>query len=798
MTALLALVVLVLAWAPPLAAEETRLFAAGELAAWTYPRGLVAVGPAGTRVRRFARTSNAVADMDQYALAAVGEHGTAEHRVWAPSRPAHAGRLADQNLGTWWQPEPTDPLSRWWVEIDLGRAVVASRIRLVFPDTAGARPFAFFSVYVSPGMPLLMSPTQLRFERVGRPVSNNTRSVVELDLRTFDEAGATGDYLVTGDTLDFDMVRFVRFEAAGKTPGAALAEIEVEEVGFNLGTRVTTEDRLERGQEVWGGRAWTSGGRDCANCGKAAAPEGIIDADLAGRFWAIEAGNRGVVDWRQFGNWWGVDLGSVFRIDRLVWVPLVADESPLLYGHEPAKQGQWWYTDFMVSDGTPSRRADPQVEGPYQYVLLTRLANGWPQRHTFDLQFPPRAARFVFWAKPFPQSEGAIVRAAQLFVFHAEGHPARVTLESGDIDLGGAFGVRRVEWDADTPAGTRIEVETQTGNGYQTVTRYFLVNGREVTREGWEAAKERQRGPVAQDTVRDASWSEWSLPHRYSGQEFQSPTPRRWLRLRVSLVSEDPQAMPSLRSLSLAMNSPVISGGLAGRVSPREAGLDALQEFRYVLRPLRPEPRDTGFDEVVIVIPPRAAAAEFVAARVAGRPVAAGAQWRGDSLRVHLPGAAVKRDSVEVVLRARLAQSPSVFDAFVANSGQEGDPQPVAPAAYGADQVFVPQATAAASFVQRLTCPAAFTPNGDGVGDLLHLGFTLVKTDRQPEVRICALDGTVVAGLPPVALAPRARYAWDGRGGDGRLVRPGIYILRIRVPTEARDERVERVVHVAY
>ncbi|MEW6752065.1 MAG: hypothetical protein AB1505_13960 [Candidatus Latescibacterota bacterium] len=88
----------------------------------------------------------------------------------------------------------------------------------------------------------------------------------ELHLRSFDEAAATGDWLITQDTLELAFVRLVRLEASGK----------------------------------------------------AAAPEGLMDADLAGRFWAIEAGNQGVEEWRQFGNWWGVDLGSVFR--TVFWI----------------------------------------------------------------------------------------------------------------------------------------------------------------------------------------------------------------------------------------------------------------------------------------------------------------------------------------------------------------------------------------------------------------------------------------------------------------------------------------------
>ena len=117
-------------------------------------------------------------------------------------------------------------------------------------------------------------------------------------------------------------------------------------------------------------------------------------------------------------------------------------------------------------------------------------------RYLFDFQFEPRALRLLLWRVTRPQQ---FHRASQLFVFHSEGYPVQVELESEDISLGGARSMRFVEWDADLPPGTRIEVETQTGNGFQTLQRYFLVNGKEVTKQAYESAKSRNRGDIVEE-----------------------------------------------------------------------------------------------------------------------------------------------------------------------------------------------------------------------------------------------------------------------------------------------------------
>lgn len=120
------------------------------------------------------------------------------------------------------------------------------------------------------------------------------------------------------------------------------------------------------------------------------------------------------------------------------------------------------------------------------------------------------------------------------------------------------------------------------------------------------------------------------------------------------------------------------------------------------------------------------------------------------------------------------------------------------PEVFGADQVFVPQAVAGESLVRKISHREIFTPNADGANDFYELSFTVVKTDQKPRVRIFSLEGIQVAELQTNSdQSDRMQYLWDGVSAD-RTVSPGVYLVHIEVAADARDEVVQKLVHVAY
>ena len=130
------------------ASGQNLRFAGSDFASWAHPQGLVEVLPQGIKVKRFEQRFNAVANAREFSAKAIGDYGQRFART--PSNQQQADLAGDQDPNTWWQPDPDTPVQLWWLELDLGRSVVADKVRVRFPNREGAKPFNFFSLYVSP------------------------------------------------------------------------------------------------------------------------------------------------------------------------------------------------------------------------------------------------------------------------------------------------------------------------------------------------------------------------------------------------------------------------------------------------------------------------------------------------------------------------------------------------------------------------------------------------------------------------------------------------------------------------
>jgi len=89
--------------------------------------------------------------------------------------------------------------------------------------------------------------------------------------------------------------------------------------------------------------------------------------------------------------------------------------------------------------------------------------------------------------------------------------------------------------------------------------------------------------------------------------------------------------------------------------------------------------------------------------------------------------------------------------------------------------------------------PHPFTPNGDGVNDLLNFSYKLreVVVDRPISVRIYDLAGRMVAELPPLpSRSGEFHQAWDGRDAAGRRVPPGTYVYKLILDIEDEQNKM--------
>lgn len=105
--------------------------------------------------------------------------------------------------------------------------------------------------------------------------------------------------------------------------------------------------------------------------------------------------------------------------------------------------------------------------------------------------------------------------------------------------------------------------------------------------------------------------------------------------------------------------------------------------------------------------------------------------------------------------------------------------------------------------IQDVMMASVFTPNGDGINDELSVRFALLKVlqERPLAVAFYDLSGRLLGqghGVATTGKAGEQIFTWDGRDLDGQAVAPGIYLCRIEVEADDRDNHLTRLVHIAY
>ena len=777
-------IALLLLLASPCLAGELVIDRRAQWREWNIPGGVLDLRADGSlRMVRFAGKHDPMLNMGDFEHE-TRESGTVRGGIRVKSDVGSVGALLDRDESTWWQPDPADGLDNWAVTIDLGRLELVESLRLVFPDTLEVRPMRHFTVFVSEGMPIWDGRDLINYRQVYTTILGNNSRVIDIHLSTKDPIGgisqATGDNLTMTDSLAFRPVQYIRVVPRELTEGAAIAEIEAVSRGENiaLGT-------FGRGGSIRSSKKFQ---RTSVN---------IFDGTVE-KFWLAAAAKAAEREWKVGGQYFEWDLGVAFWLDEIVaysWPPRDLGQTDFLAGSGPIGY------EIELSDGTPISfgPSEERFRGPYDYERLTLVDNqADPRRWIFQHTFEARKTRYIFyhhfnWGRPW----GWGFKFWEIFLY-APGHPAEVTIQSDMISLGGVRNLESISWDAELPAGTDIEVRTKSGDQIGERTLFHDRNGAEVTETRFRSLKTFQRGDTLNVPFEGDDWSQWSEPYKISGESFRSPSPREYIRFRVSLITQDPEQTPIMNSLTLGFDDPLFRSAIQAEVLPREGPVGEWQVYTYTIRSPVFRSGDDGYDGLLLSL---GAPVRDVSVRI-GTEADEEATWEvmGDTLRIRL-SRSILRDPVEVDFSARLLRNPTVINALLTNSEHPGITQGVKPATeVGNDAltVFLPAVSGGADLIVNVsTGTGTVTPNGDGVNDELILTFDLLKVNVAPQVLIFDLAGRLIRTLTG-SVAVQQEVRWDGQDGDGNLVAPGVYLCRIEVEAGVGTRSQTQIVHVAY
>jgi hypothetical protein len=417
--------------------------------------------------------------------------------------------------------------------------------------------------------------------------------------------------------------------------------------------------------------------------------------------------------------------------------------------------------------------------------------------HEFDL-VPTRFIKLLWksWDASNRWASRGFAEELQIF---GQGFPRNLEFSSHIIDLDGPKSLNAVSWAAQVPPGTRLEVRSRSGNEVKNQLTYYDKNGKEVTEKKYGKLIPSFKGPI--DTVRviGADWSAWSKLYAFAGQEFQSPSPRRYAQLQVRMVTDDPAVAPELDELKIEFSEP-ISQRAVSEIFPTQVMPGQESEFSLFFRPLAT--KATGFDRLFLEAPTQM---RFTSAQLNGAPVEVEDETVASGFQVTFPQPLRDNDLVELRFASRIFQQSTPFSLFIQDTrlGAVGR-QRVDPGD-ATDQVESSTNVVSLPVARDLLLNVDFsskvlTPNGDGINDEIAVYTDVVNVLEPRPLRLLLYDlaGRRLAERRQDVQAGTWRIAWDGHDDHGQRVTPGLYLLELHIGGDARDERVRRIVSVVY
>jgi hypothetical protein len=790
--------------------------------AWESPIGVRTVHPDGTVEPRFLRRDiNAALNAGQFRY--ISEGDTLTGGIFAAgSNRELAPLVIDGDADTCWEPELDRPVDDWWIDIDLGRAVIAQRIVVRFAEEGD--PLLKFRVLISDGRITFTQERNREFFRVGlanQPNKTQREFVFELEPQGRVPEGLIGA-----------VAQIVRIQALGsdgprgaEIDSRAYLDLPPEERGaidhFRR-TRAGRQIRVE--QDIYEALPPEEQGsirHYRREHPRLAEVEVIALGDNAVRLTRqpLESRSTGSVARRlrpytdglfstfshmleydplRDENQLQIDLGAKYWLERI----------RLLSPAEPPPAYQIRVSDgalnpdgeliWRLFDERLNREGYLQVEEPFairevRYIDLRRLelvAGNWEKGQLSEIQA------------------------------YGEGYVSEVVMISPLIRLHRSVLFATLSWEGERPRNTRIEVRSRSGDKLLRIPHYYTSDGREISKTSWERRARDDRLPVVIEELPGSDWSNWSGIYHESGQPFKSPSPRRYALFEVRLHSSEPLRAPRIRQLRLHFTPPLTDQAFAELWPVR--GVEPGQEEEFTLY-VQPQfgAGNPGFDRIRL----RSSSAEeleLVSVRSGTesllRQGAGLTLWpgriqveHGDEGALDLVFPAPVEQGILYVIRfrTRIFLGNTLFSAYLAH----GDfPERVQQISAGDATGLAPSqslvAVADLGDVRLLddvaVVPPTFTPNGDGINDRGTIQATIfaVEGAKHLQVEIYDLSGRCLRDLSVARLHPSGqhRVSWDGRDQEGRLVPPGIYAVRLGFATDARLEgtRTMRLVHVVY
>ncbi|MEE3232589.1 MAG: gliding motility-associated C-terminal domain-containing protein [Candidatus Latescibacterota bacterium] len=692
----------------------------------------------------------------------------------AGSNTLTASQVFDGNITTGWQPNSTDP-EQWWIEIDLGQVLPMQQLVLHFDPSQP--PLSFFTVSLSKGENFINNANVI----VEGTLIYNQRKIFSFNKKNLIEIA-----------LDNQLVRVVKI-ASDRYDGTRplLLEIEGKAMGDNIALNL-----VSKGGSV---------NVEADIVAIAGTPTVMFDGDLS-TMWRVNPLAKGSSGGSETFGDYRIDLGAVYPIDSMWLLGEPLGVPPRLrHFYANFLSYKIFFSDGSLSpDGTLSWTELISVPADPQNLLSKRNFN-----HNFD-PFTARYLRLLY-----PTSEGGNIIGGGLstnsvrldglglvseFQIYGDGYPAEVSLRSPVIDLKENWNIETINWLGQFPQGTQLRVRSRTGDNIVEEKHYYDKNGKEVTSARHRKLIPSFRGPIETTLQPGNDWSTWSEDYQTSGSLFNSPSPRQYLQLEIDLLSDKAETALALSELSIEYTAPLAREAI-GEIHPKITTAGQEQSFTYYLRS-KSTSRNQGFQHITLQssIP-----LKFLSARINNDLVKTNLFVKDQGFALTLPQVIYENALIEIDFLATPFQNKTrIYSLLELKAGESLVRQQVDPGdavteidGYG-DSITIPVDN---NLISSLKSNRVFTPNGDGINDLLNLNFDILKvaSPRQIAIQVYNLTGRPVRKLlNTTGTSGHYRVDWNGYFDEQILAPPGLYILRVSVQGDARTHSLSRLVGVHY
>jgi len=294
------------------------------------------------------------------------------------------------------------------------------------------------------------------------------------------------------------------------------------------------------------------------------------------------------------------------------------------------------------------------------------------------------------------------------------------------------------------------------------------------------------------------NWSPWSSPYKSSNTPIRSPAPRRYFQFKVDFESDGLEDGVALDSLAFEVSRPALADSIVGEIWPQNVGIGVDTTFTYAIRVANAR----AFDRLEIDTPAPVRTVHSV--RLDEEELEFTAQTEAGSLRLDFANQSGTHQ-LEVVFETAVLRYETVFAGRLFERQTENLPQEIdggdATTALSGNDLSVRVPLTGKLINQIAVAPNPFTPNGDGINDHTLITYDLLHLTKTVPVLLGIYDlaGKQVAPLPQQEMkSGRHIHTWDGRGADGQLLPPGLYVVQVEVETDTGRERRSSVVAIAY